>query len=117
MEVVYDTLRILGIHDKPVITLYNKIDRLEDDSTFISDVRSKKTVRISAKKKIGLDDMLEAINDIVECGMRYIEKTISYADAAIIQDIRKYGQLLCEEYTGEGIFVKARIPKNFPGKI
>jgi len=117
MEVVYDTLNILGIHDKPVITLYNKIDKVEGDMPLISDLKSKKTVKISAKKKIGLDDMLDAINDIVECGMKYIEKTISYADAAIIQDIRKYGQLLFEEYTGDGIFIKARIPKNFPGKI
>lgn len=117
MEVVYDTLNILGIHDKPVITLYNKIDKVDGDMPLISDLKSKKTVKISAKKKIGLDDMLDAINDIVECGMKYIEKTISYADAAIIQDIRKYGQLLFEEYTGDGIFIKARIPKNFPGKI
>lgn len=117
MEVVYDTLNILGIYDKPVITLYNKIDKVEGDMPLISDLKSKKTVKISAKKKIGLDDMLDAINDIVECGMKYIEKTISYADAAIIQDIRKYGQLLFEEYTGDGIFIKARIPKNFPGKI
>ncbi|MCI8308306.1 MAG: GTPase HflX [Lachnospiraceae bacterium] len=111
MDVVYDTLSALGIHDKPIITLYNKIDREDADKAFVNDIKSKKTLRISAKKGYGLADMFEAVNEIVEDGMSYVEVTIPYGEAGKLQDVRKYGQLLCEEYNGDGIFIKAHIPK------
>jgi GTP-binding protein HflX len=40
-----------------------------------------------------------------------IEKLFSYQDAGKIQIIRKYGQLLEEEYQQEGIFVRAYVPR------
>lgn len=116
MDVVYDTLGKLGISDKPIITLYNKIDKIDVKSgsgSFIegSDLRSDKTIRISAKNRTGLDQMLSSVADIIENSMDYIETTLPYSDAGKLQNIRKYGQLLCEEYTEEGIFIKARVPK------
>ncbi len=111
MEVVYDTLSSLGIHDKPIITLYNKIDREDADKEFVNDIKSKKTLQISAKEGFGLEEMFEAVNEIVEDGMSYVEVTIPYGEAGKLQDVRKYGQLLSEEYKGDGIFIKANIPK------
>ena len=124
MEVVYDTLGRLGINDKPVITVFNKIDRLEDpgadDGSALrplpeiiegGDIRSRKTVRISAKNRIGLDRMFSAIAEVIDDSMNYIEEVIPYSEAGRLQDIRKYGQLLHEEYTENGIYIKARVPK------
>ena len=39
------------------------------------------------------------------------EETIPYPQAGLVQQIRKCGQLMEEEYTGEGIRVKAYLPK------
>lgn len=50
MHVVYDTLNQLEVGDKPVITLFNKIDRLEDGDGVMKDFRAEKTLKISAKK-------------------------------------------------------------------
>ena len=44
--------------------------------------------------------------------MVYIEKVVPYSEAGKIQNIRNRGQLLHEEYTEEGIYVKAMIPKD-----
>lgn len=112
MEVVYDTLKQLGVTDKPIITMYNKVDKVEDELLMGSDRRSKVTVRASAKQKIGLDRLLEEIAKIMDDGMKLIEQVIPYSNAGIIQDIRKYGQLLEEEYREDGVFVKAKIPKS-----
>ncbi len=111
MDVVYDTLEKLGIADKPVITMYNKVDKLDNDIMLGSDIRSRCTIRASARKKLGLDKLLDEIMNIIDDGMRYIEQVIPYSDAAKIQDIRKYGQLIEEDYRADGIFVKAKIPK------
>ena len=112
MDVVYETLHALGIEDKPIITLYNKVDKLDVIPVYGRDMKSRKTIRISAKTGKGLDDVFEAINDIIDDGMRFVDTVVPYSDAAIIQDVRKYGQLLFEEYVGEGIHIKAKIPKS-----
>ena len=40
----------------------------------------------------------------------YLEKVFSYQEAGRIQTIRKYGQLLKEEYREDGIYVEAYVP-------
>ena len=61
---------------------------------------------------MGLENMLDAIAEVIDDSMRLIEMVIPYSDAGKIQGIRKYGQLLAEEYQGEGIYVKAKVPNN-----
>ena len=117
MEVVYDTLEKLGVSDKPIITLYNKVDRLDGDGMFGGDARSRCTIRASAKKQLGLDKLLDEIMNIINDGMRLIERVVPYSEAGIIQDIRKYGRLLEEEYQEGGIYIRARVPKNLAGKF
>ena len=46
-----------------------------------------------------------------------IEYTFPYKDAAKIQLIRKYGELLREEYQEDGIAVEAYVPVPIYGKI
>ena len=40
----------------------------------------------------------------------HLEKVYSYNEAGKIQLIRKYGQLLAEEYRDDGIYVSAYVP-------
>ena len=48
MQTVYDTLRQLGVEDQPVITLFNKMDKLPDAGR-MRDFRADETIRTSAK--------------------------------------------------------------------
>ena len=111
MEVVYNTLRELEIGDKKVLTAFNKIDRMEaGDQTVYKDPRSDKIVYISAREKSGLDELLEKTEEILNEDMIYLEKVFPYEEAGKIQQIRQHGKLESEEYTEEGIAVKAYIP-------
>lgn len=112
MDVVYDTLKLLDVKDKPVITVYNKVDKITDDVIGGNDAQSDVTLRISAKNHEGLDTLLSEIQNILNKRMVYIEKVVPYSEAGKIQNIRNRGQLLHEEYTEEGIYVKAMIPKD-----
>lgn len=112
MEVVYKTLEELEVAEKPVLTVFNKIDKL-DETTGIEnykDLKSDGVVHISAKKSIGLDAMLGKIQELLNSDFIDIEKTIPYSEAGKIQQIRQYGRLEREEYREDGIFIKARIP-------
>ena len=112
MHVVYDTLNQLEVGDKPVITLFNKIDRMETGDGEMKDFRAEKTLKISAKKEIGLDEVKEALEDILRQSKVLIERVFEYSRAGDIAVIRKYGQLLEEEYRADGIFVRAYVPKD-----
>ena len=111
MHIVYETLENLGIKDKPIITLFNKVD-LRDQDAIIKDIRANHTLKISAKHGTGVDELKEVLEDVLRESKVYIEKVFSFNEAGKIQTIRKYGELLLEEYQAEGIFVKAYLPKN-----
>ncbi len=111
MHIVYETLGQLGIRDKTIITAFNKQDRL-DTPQVIKDFKADKTVKISAKEGTGLDLLLDTIEEVLKEQKVLLEKTYPYSDAGQIQKIRKYGQLLEEEYRDEGIYIKAYVPKD-----
>lgn len=109
MHVVYETLEQLGAMNKPIITAFNKQDRVENE-VMLKDFKADRTVVISARTGEGLDSLKQIIEDVLKSTRIYIEKTYSYNDAGVIAQIRKYGQLISEEYTAEGIAVKAYVP-------
>lgn len=111
MHIAYQTLEHLGIKDKPVIAVFNKQDKLEDADVGMKDFKAERTVKIAAKTGMGLDRLLEAMEELLREQKVYIEKTYSYQEAGKLQAIRKYGQLLSEDYREDGIFVKAYMPK------
>lgn len=111
MHIVYDTLAKLGIQDKTIITVFNKQDRV-DAEQIMKDFKADYTVKISARTGQGLDKLLDTIEKVLKEQKILVERVFSYQDAGKIQTVRKYGQLLTEEYKQEGIYVKAYVPKN-----
>lgn len=109
MHVVYETLRELGVTDKVMVTVFNKIDAAGPDVT-LKDISSDFQVRISAHTGEGLDELENVLESILRSRRIYLEKVYSYKDAGMIQQIRKYGQLLSEEYLEDGILVNAYVP-------
>lgn len=116
MYVVYDTLRQLGVEGKPIITLFNKQDKLEAPQMF-RDLHADYTFAVSAKTGQGLDELKGALLDIIRQDQIYVERLYDFSEASKIQLIRKQGQLLEEEYVAEGIAVKAYVPKSIYGRI
>lgn len=116
MYVVYDTLRQLGVEDRPVITLFNKQDRLETERRQ-RDFQADYSIPTSAKTGQGLEELKKALLEILRRDQIYIERLYGFQDAGKIQLIRSHGQLLSEEYVPEGIAVKAYVPQSIYGKI
>lgn len=109
IHIVYETLRKLEITDKTVVTVFNKIDRL-DHEVILKDLQSDYQVRVSAKTGGGLNELTEILETILRSRKIFLEKLYPYKDAGKIQTIRKYGQLLSEEYRDDGIMVTAYVP-------
>ena len=116
MYVVYDTLRQLGVEDRPVVTLFNKQDKLER-LVRQRDFRAEYSIPVSAKTGMGLEELKKALLEILRREQIYIERLYAFSEAGKIQLIRSRGQLISEEYVPEGIEVKAYVPKDVYGKI
>lgn len=119
MHIVYETLDALGVTDKTIITVFNKQDKVKEqleskkeDVTIpiFRDFRADYTLNASIKNHTGIDKLLEYIEEILRNKKVYIAKTYEYAKAGEIQRIRKYGELLKEEYREDGIYVEAYVP-------
>ena len=116
MHIVYETLRQLEVVNKPIITAFNKQDKA-DSEMIIRDFKADYIVKISAKTGEGLENLLDTVEEVLRQQKVMVESVYPYAEAGKIQLIRKYGELLTEEYREEGIFVKAYVPVEIYGKI
>lgn len=109
MKVVYETLKSLNIKEKPIITAFHKQDKLDQKRHF-HDFSSDYSIMTSAKTGQGLEELKETLSKILRGGQKYLERVFDYSEASVIQQIRKKGELLGEEYLPEGILVKAYVP-------
>ena len=116
MHTVYETLQNLGVKDKPVITVFNKIDRMED-IWVPRDLHADYYVKISARTGEGITEFLQAVEAVLREQKVEIEALYPYKEAGKIQLIRKYGELQEEEYREDGIFVRAFVPAELYGQV
>jgi len=112
MLIVYNTLRELGIEDKQVVSLYNKIDIMPEDTILPRDFHAEHTLKISAKTGEGLEEFKELVDKILRQQRIYLEKLMPYKDSAKLALIRKHGELELEDYREDGIYIKAMVPTN-----
>lgn len=116
MYIVYETLENLEVKNKPIITAFNKQDKVEGE-LILKDFKADHILRISAKHGNGLEQLQNIIEDVLRSQKVLIEKVYSYADAGKIQMIRKYGELLEEEYREDGIFARGYVPVEVYEKV
>ena len=109
MHIVYETLDMLGVKDKKIVTLFNKLDKVEENE-ILHDFKADKTLKISAKSGEGLTQFKEVLEEILREDKKLLEGTFPYDQGGQLTVIRKYGELLEEEYRENGIYVKAFVP-------
>ena len=109
MHIVYETLQSLGVQNKPVITVFNKQDRLGEPAV-LRDFKADETVCLSALSGAGLEELEEKLEKVLREQKIPVRHVFPYRDAAKLQMIRRYGELLKEEYLEEGIAIEAYVP-------
>ena len=117
MLVVYDTLRSLDVVDKDIITVFNKTDLMEENMELPRDFHADKVLKMSAKTGEGIEDLKKTVEDILQKQRVYLEHVFQYKDAGKIAIVRKFGEILSEEYIDEGISIRAYIPAEIFGKV
>lgn len=116
MYIVYETFDHLGVKNKKILTLFNKIDIRTDDDP-LQDFRADHVLQISAAENAGLDAVKDVLQEMLREDKIYIERVIPYAQAGVLQLVRNKGELVSEEYVPEGISIRAYVPMEVYGKL
>ncbi len=116
MYVVYETLKELRAADKTVVAVFNKMDAAGGDLV-LKDPSADRQVKISARTGQNVDRLLEILSELLRDRKVYFERIYPYAEAGRIQEVRRNGEILEEEYTEQGIRVRAYVPKEVYGKL
>lgn len=113
---VYKVLEQIGAKDKTIITVYNKIDKLPEDSALPERLaKEENSICISAKKNLNLDKLLALIAENLKLQSIEADFLIPYSDTAVVSKLHAAGTVLEQEYLAEGTRLKVRIDASQAG--
>lgn len=117
-DAVLETLETLGAQDKPVLTIFNKIDALGDHHLVTELVAEwPNSVAISATTGEGFDQMMRSIVKMVKTLLGSVTALVPYSESKLVQDCYDFGRVLKEEYREDGIFVEAELVAEMREKL
>lgn len=113
---VYKVLEQIGAKDKTIITVYNKIDKLPEDSALPERLaKEENSICISAKKNLNLDKLLALVAENLKLQSIEADFLIPYSDTAVVSKLHSAGTVLEQEYLAEGTRLKVRIDASQAG--
>lgn len=108
---VHEVLKEIGAETKPVITVYNKIDKLPTDSKLADRLALEEdTVCISAAKKLNLKTLQQMIESHLKSKAVEVILCIPYAETAKAAQLHETANVLEQEYTENGAVMKVILP-------
>lgn len=109
-QAVYKVLEEVGAKDRPIISVYNKIDMLPEGSALAEQLALQPdTVCISAKEGIGLDALLQMVAGHLEMKSMDLELLFPYTDSASAARMHELGTVLEQDYREDGVYMKVRL--------
>ena len=108
---VHEVLKEIDAETKPVITVYNKIDKLPPDSKLADRLALEEdTVCISAAKKLNLESLQQMIETHLKSKAVEVTLCIPYAETAKAAQLHETANVLEQEYTENGAVMKVILP-------
>ncbi len=110
-EAVRQTLSEIEADHIPVLNVFNKIDKLSNFEAAIAalDIEGR-SVAISARKKVGLEDLLVSINLALYDMLSEVNVALPYDQGALISQFHQVGRVDQIEHTREGVLIRGRLP-------
>ncbi|QAA31888.1 GTPase HflX [Clostridium manihotivorum] len=115
---VEEVLAELGVRDKPIILVLNKIDKTTTDALeAIKEKNNQYTiVEISARNNVNLEGLLKEIGNTLPNKMRDIEVLVPYSDQHMVAFLHRNGKVVEEEYKEDGTYIKAVVDEEIYNK-
>lgn len=108
---VYRVLEEIGAKDKPVITVLNKIDKIEDKAIIEkAEAYFTNAIPISALKREGFGRMVDKVMSYVNKLMTDIKIKLPASDAKKLNMIYENGLITAKTYKGDLVYIEAQVP-------
>ncbi len=116
MEVVYKLLDELDVKDKPIITVFNKTDKISD-SPIPDDPHADYTLKISAKTGFGIDNLKDIIEKTVRSFKTKIKILIPYDKGSVLNSIYNDCEIIKTEHISTGTYIEAYLNSEYISKL
>lgn len=114
LRVAEELLREMGAEELPMVPVFNKIDRITEDSTIGHMKRQyPDAVFVSCQQGLGMDNLRKAIVREYEANLLPYRVELKYPQNNLIQNIRKYALIIKEDYQKTSVTLDLRVwPQN-----
>lgn len=117
-DAVIETLEKLGAGDKPMLTVFNKIDAVEDRELVKRLVAEwPNSAAISASKGTGVNDLMDILRKMVKGLLGHVRALIPYSESQLLQACYDFGRVLKADYQEDGILVEAELVHEMISKL
>lgn len=117
MKVVNDVLQDMGVGNKKIITVFNKIDKVNEERSKDMRVFYPDGLFISARNKTGISELLDVLSAEVKKDMETVEIELPYKKAHLVEKIHHQGKVNKEKYKNDSIQIEAIIPSKMAKKL
>ncbi len=115
---VYEVLKEIGCHEKPIVTALNKIDRLKGSSPIERFRRSHPNcVPISAKEGIGLDELIRQLEAVLADLTVFVKLRIPQSESRLVSRVHSEGNIVNKEYEGNDVLLDAEVPAELAAAV
>ena len=115
---VYEVLRELKAHNKPMVLALNKLDLVKDQfrlKRYLKDFKN--SVAISALRGTNIEQLLEKLSLQLDNLMTEIEVLIPQDKMYLVNLVYREGQVFKQDYQKGQVYLQARVPQKIKGKL
>lgn len=117
-DAVYKVLQELEVTDTPILTVYNKVDKLSQHEGLKNRLsQGEDTVCVSARTGEGLPELLMALGKKLGADRVELQLLIPYSDTKTAASLHEDAKVLSESYEASGVKMKVRLPKALMPKV
>jgi GTP-binding protein HflX len=118
MTAVQEVLKQIHAEDKHTLTVYNKIDKL-DNRVILHHCLEKmpNSVAISAATGEGMKEFYSALETMFSLWQQRVRIRISQSEGSLIAEVHRVGHVLEIAYEGNDVILVAHVPPQLHGKL
>jgi GTPase len=120
-QVVDQVLLDLGLHEQPILLVFNKTDLLDEEALLRLQERVlalvPNAIFVNTTSDEALDPLRRALRHAVRARRPVAEVRISAADGRMLAEIHAQGEVLEQRTEGDQLIVRARLPERLRGRL
>lgn len=110
-QAVHEVLDELGVHDKPIVTVLNKIDKVPDKGAIDRLKREfENSIAVSALNKENLGEVVQRISMILFASLVYVKALIPQSEGKLLNRIYREASIIKREFKGDNVYLEADMP-------